>query len=100
MVSGHLLTLNRSVTHVLPHFLRRFVFLSGVVFLLLRGADAKQSPRQTVFRGLPVRSHLADPAIEPRVEALLKRMTLEEKVGQLVQYSVGTRTGPGTGRGD
>jgi beta-glucosidase len=34
------------------------------------------------------------------VEALLKRMTLEEKVGQLVQYSVGTPTGPGTGRGE
>jgi hypothetical protein len=27
-------------------------------------------------------------------------MTVEEKVGQLVQYSVGTPTGPGTGRGD
>jgi beta-glucosidase len=27
-------------------------------------------------------------------------MTLEEKVGQLVQYSIGTPTGPGTGRGD
>ena len=27
-------------------------------------------------------------------------MTLEEKVGQLVQYSAGQPTGPGTGRTD
>jgi beta-glucosidase len=37
---------------------------------------------------------LAQPAIERRVETLLKRMTLEEKVGQLVQYSTGNATGP------
>ena len=41
-----------------------------------------------------------DPSIEPRVEELLKKMTLEEKVGQLVQYSAGQPTGPGTGRTD
>ncbi|HEX8871265.1 MAG TPA: glycoside hydrolase family 3 N-terminal domain-containing protein, partial [Candidatus Acidoferrum sp.] len=34
------------------------------------------------------------------MEALLKKMTLEEKVGQLVQYSSGAPTGPGTGHGD
>jgi beta-glucosidase len=38
------------------------------------------------------------PGIERKVEALLKQMTLEEKVGQLNQYSYGTPTGPGTGR--
>src|SRR3989454_609321 len=41
-----------------------------------------------------------DPSIGPRVEDLLKKMTLEEKVGQLVQYSAGQPTGPGTGRTD
>ena len=41
-----------------------------------------------------------DPAIEKRVESLLKQMTTEEKVGQLVQYSAGQPTGPGTGRTD
>ena len=40
-----------------------------------------------------------DPAIEARVDALLQRMTLEEKLGQLNQYSGGTPTGPGNGRG-
>src|ERR1041384_969416 len=38
------------------------------------------------------------PDIERRVEALLKQMTLEEKVGQLNQYSYGQPTGPETGR--
>ncbi len=41
---------------------------------------------------------LTDPALNKKVEALLQKMTLEEKVGQLVQFSVGTPTGPGTGR--
>jgi beta-glucosidase len=41
-----------------------------------------------------------DPQIEARVEALLKQMTLDEKVGQLVTYSAGAPTGPGTGRTD
>jgi beta-glucosidase len=40
------------------------------------------------------------PATETRVEKLLKQMTLEEKIGQLNQYSAGSPTGPGTGRSD
>ncbi len=32
-------------------------------------------------------TQLADPKIESRVDGLLKQMTLEEKVGQLIQYS-------------
>jgi len=43
---------------------------------------------------------VADLALDARVESLLRRMTLEEKVGQLVQYSAGQPTGPGTGRTD
>ena len=41
-----------------------------------------------------------DPKLEARVESLLLKMTLEEKIGQLVQYSAGQPTGPGTGRSD
>jgi len=37
---------------------------------------------------------LASKDLSLRVEALLKKMTLEEKIGQLVQYSVGNATGP------
>jgi beta-glucosidase len=51
---------------------------------------------------LPQSSHqdLANPKNDARVEALLKRMTLDEKIGQLVQYSYNTATGPGTTRDD
>jgi beta-glucosidase len=37
---------------------------------------------------------------EARIESILRQMTLEEKIGQLVQYSAGQPTGPGTGRSD
>jgi len=43
---------------------------------------------------------IADRSFDARVESILHRMTLEEKVGQLVQYSAGQPTGPGTGRSD
>jgi beta-glucosidase len=43
---------------------------------------------------------LDDPNSEKKIDALLQKMTLEEKVGQLVQYSAGQPTGPGTGRTD
>jgi len=46
----------------------------------------------------PSTSWTNDPQIESRVEQLLKQMTLEEKVGQLITYSQGAPTGPGTGR--
>ena len=45
-------------------------------------------------------SALNDSRIDAKVDALLKQMTLEEKIGQLVQYSAGSPTGPGTGRAD
>ncbi|HEY6768679.1 MAG TPA: glycoside hydrolase family 3 N-terminal domain-containing protein [Candidatus Sulfotelmatobacter sp.] len=38
--------------------------------------------------------------LDARAELILRSMTLEEKVGQLVQYSAGQPTGPGTGRTD
>jgi len=50
--------------------------------------------------GVPVRTGVYDPSLDARVEALLRQMTLEEKVGQLVQYSPGQATGPGAGRSD
>jgi beta-glucosidase len=37
---------------------------------------------------------LASKELNQRVDSLLKQMTLEEKVGQLVQYSAGFATGP------
>ena len=43
-------------------------------------------------------AQLTNPALNKKVDALLSKMTLEEKIGQLVQFSSGTPTGPGTGR--
>jgi len=37
---------------------------------------------------------LASKEVNARTESLLKKMTLEEKIGQLVQYSAGFATGP------
>src|SRR5271166_5471404 len=59
---------------------------------LLFGVMAAQSASPTTW--------VNDPQIESRIESLLKQMTLEEKIGQLVTYSAGARTGPGTGRSD
>jgi len=47
-----------------------------------------------------LRASLEAPGLDSKVENLLRKMTLEEKVGQLVQYSAGQPTGPGTGRTD
>jgi beta-glucosidase len=52
--------------------------------------------KPAAYHGEPVRSSLTTPTLENRVNALLGQMTLEEKVGQLVQYSSGRLTGPGS----
>jgi beta-glucosidase len=73
--------------------------LTTLLFAAAASPSFPQAPQKEVpYRGQPVRSRLADPSVERKVDALLKQMTLQEKVGQLVQYSVGTATGPGTGR--
>jgi hypothetical protein len=59
---------------------------------------AQSHAEKSGYRGAPLPSELASAPIERRVDALLKQMTVDEKIGQLVQYSVGTPTGPGTGR--
>jgi beta-glucosidase len=45
-------------------------------------------------------NQLGSLAIESKVNALFAKMTLEEKIGQLVQYSAGAATGPTSGRTD
>lgn len=55
---------------------------------------------QSASREKLTASGLNDPALDRRVEEILSRMTKEEKIGQLVQYSAGQPTGPGTGRTD
>ncbi len=65
--------------------------------VLLWGGLCLGSSGALVAQGL---SGIADPALDARIDSLLHRMTMEEKVGQLVQYSAGQPTGPGTGRTD
>jgi beta-glucosidase len=60
----------------------------------MTGAAVGQSPSPSRPAGI------ADKTLDVRVESILHRMTLEEKIGQLVQYSAGQPTGPGTGRSD
>ncbi|MGA9526745.1 MAG: glycoside hydrolase family 3 N-terminal domain-containing protein [Terriglobales bacterium] len=75
-------------------------YLAGVVVLgcLVFGQDLGRA-ENLGGSGLVGRG-IGSEQIEERAEALLRRMTLEEKVGQLVQYSAGQPTGPGTGRSD
>jgi beta-glucosidase len=76
-----------------------FLLIAITIFFAPPSA-AQSNAEKSGYRGAPLPSELASPSIEQRVEALLKQMNMEEKIGQLVQYSVGTPTGPGTGRGN
>ena len=61
---------------------------------------AQTTSRASLTRERSSHTSLSDSGTEKRVDELLRKMTLEEKVGQLVQYSAGQPTGPGTGRTD
>ena len=59
--------------------------------LLLAGSGSLPAPAQS--RSAP-NAQLASREVNARVESLLKQMTLDEKIGQLVSYSAGFATGP------
>jgi beta-glucosidase len=73
----------------------RIVLLAGrfslPLLVLLSIFGGLSSPAQS--RAVP-NAQLASKEVNSRTEALLKKMTLEEKIGQLVQYSAGFATGP------
>ena len=76
---------------------------SAVAALVLLLIPLAPSPAPSSEKALPASSSaraLSEPNVEKRIDELLHKMTLEEKVGQLVQYSAGQPTGPGTGRTD
>jgi beta-glucosidase len=64
---------------------RALVFLFACSVLLFKMA-AQSAPDPN--------PQLSSKALNARVESLLKKMTLEEKIGQMVQYSAGYATGP------
>jgi beta-glucosidase len=71
----------------------RILIAAGFALALLQSDARAQNdlpyapPAQAHKEASPSNAQLADPAIERRVDALLKQMTLAEKLGQLVQYS-------------
>jgi len=74
--------------------------LSVLISFWLSDPILAQAPEPARRPTALAHSSLTDPAIEKRVDALLKQMTLEEKVGQLAQYSSGAPTGPSAGNAD
>jgi beta-glucosidase len=74
----------------------RALVLAGICIIGSGTALHSQSPPEAEIRA----AGIADASLDARAESILQRMTLEEKVGQLVQYSAGQPTGPGTGRTD
>ncbi len=73
-----------------------FAFVLGGPAPLSRGATPTPAapPREAQQGSTDNRGGIYDPALDARVEELLRKMTLEEKVGQLVQYSSASRPGP------
>ncbi|MGN6328939.1 MAG: glycoside hydrolase family 3 N-terminal domain-containing protein [Rhodanobacter sp.] len=68
---------------------------------LFVGAPAQaQVVRALPRAAAPSNAQLASPAVERRVDALLRQMTLEEKIGQLVQYNDQGVSAPTTANGD
>jgi beta-glucosidase len=61
--------------------------------VLLAAVAAASTGAQT--RPVP-NEQLASKELNAKVDALLKKMTLDEKIGQLVQFSAGFATGPGS----
>ena len=69
--------------------LRQTIALSGA--LIFAGQFAPLSIAQS--RPVP-NAQLASKEVNARADSLLKKMTLDEKIGQLVQYAAGFATGP------
>ena len=73
------------------------MFLCGLCCFV---ADGSHLSAQSLPVTAGAAGSIADHAFDARIDSILKRMTTEEKIGQLVQYSAGQPTGPGTGRTD
>ena len=74
--------------------------VAALVLLLYPLPPSHAPSSEKAFHPEPSAPALSDPTVEKKIDDLLHKMTLDEKVGQLVQYSAGQPTGPGTGRTD
>ncbi len=63
------------------------VAVLGIIAIALCNAAVAQRAMASEAGVRPSNAQLASPAIERRVNVLLRKMTLEEKLGQLVQYN-------------
>ena len=72
----------------------------ALILLLFPSAPSPAPSRENASGSTPARTGPSDTSTEKRIDELVRKMTLEEKVGQLVQFSAGQPTGPGTGRTD
>jgi len=100
---------NRVILIRLPH--REIIMATGCVLLLMLSAlgltlspwlvspGTSENPLAPVHVQ-PSNAQLADKKLNGRVESLLAKMSLDDKVGQLTQYTGGAKTGPGSGTGD
>jgi beta-glucosidase len=78
----------------------RMTYLRSILILTAFSLGAAFRPGfAQVAHVPPSNSQLASPEIERKVDALVKQMTLEEKIGQLVQYSA-TEAHPATAPGN
>ncbi len=94
---NHVVLRARSGTRFLPGYITRFaIFVVALAIVLIPSPDGAQQVVVAASQGHPWR-----PSAEvlARVDALLQKMTLQEKIGQLVQYSGGSATGPSPKRG-
>jgi beta-glucosidase len=72
---------------------RQVIERTKIILLFLALAPAMaQRPAQKPAKVSPSNPQLASPEIERRVDVLLARMTLQEKLGQLVQYNAAGAT--------
>jgi beta-glucosidase len=99
----------RVITIHLPHrdtvLAAFFIFVLGAAAFLASVSPfvlppPAQEEEETTEAETTPNAQLASPAINQQVEDLLGRMTLQEKIGQLTQYSAGAMTGPGSSRSD
>jgi beta-glucosidase len=73
---------------------RRVSFTALVAGLLGAACVSTQVAPAQSTAATPSNAQLANPAIERKVDALLAQMTLEDKIGQLVQYSASEANAP------
>jgi beta-glucosidase len=80
---------------VLTSFIR--IVVMTCLLMGCQKAGAQEVARGAASTSTALHSSLDNPTVEKKIDALLRKMTLDEKVGQLVQYSVGQPAGPVTG---